>query len=67
MDEKTMDDAPVHYGASEAQAWADGYNAAVADLNTALYELALEARAEDLCGDWPAPCNCDDSTTHNGH
>lgn len=23
--------------------------------------------AERICGDWPAPCNCDDPTTHNGH
>lgn len=25
-----------------------------------------EDRAEHPCGDWPAPCNCDDSETHNG-
>lgn len=23
--------------------------------------------AERICGDWPAPCNCDDPETHNGH
>lgn len=22
---------------------------------------------EHPCGDYPAPCNCDDPTTHNGH
>lgn len=34
------------------------------------YRTALETtpnNAELLCGDWPAPCNCDDPTTHNGH
>lgn len=23
--------------------------------------------AEALCGDWPAPCNCDDTVKHGGH
>ena len=23
--------------------------------------------SENVCGDFPAPCNCDDSRTHNGH
>ena len=31
-DDRGMDDAPVHYGAEEALAWAAGWNAAVADL-----------------------------------
>jgi hypothetical protein len=25
------------------------------------------ASAASVCGDWPAPCNCDDPVTHNGH
>jgi hypothetical protein len=30
--------------------------------------LASEAeRIEARCGDYPAPCNCDDPITHNGH
>lgn len=28
------------------------------------YEEPLPASA---CGDYPAPCNCDDPKTHNGH
>lgn len=26
-----------------------------------------QAGREALCGDYPAPCNCDDPTTHDGH
>lgn len=22
---------------------------------------------DEVCGDYPAPCNCDDPRTHNGH
>jgi hypothetical protein len=22
---------------------------------------------DEMCGDYPAPCNCDDPRTHNGH
>lgn len=22
---------------------------------------------DEQCGDWPAPCNCDDPVTHDGH
>lgn len=31
--------------------------------------LPLAARDEEreLCGDWPAPCNCDNPETHDGH
>lgn len=29
-------------------------------------DQAVEAE-EPLCGDYPAPCNCDDPETHNGH
>lgn len=26
-----------------------------------------EADPDAICGDYPAPCNCDDPETHNGH
>lgn len=26
-----------------------------------------EDRRRRMCGDYPAPCNCDDPDTHNGH
>jgi hypothetical protein len=36
---------------------------------TDAYLRGHEAGTLDVqrCGDWPAPCNCDDPTTHGGH
>jgi hypothetical protein len=28
---------------------------------------ALGDESDSQCGDYPAPCNCDDPETHNGH
>lgn len=41
--DKDSRDAPVHFGASEANAWADGYNAAI-DQITPLIEIANTMR-----------------------
>lgn len=30
-------------------------------------ESTADLAAPHPCGDWPAPCNCDDPATHNGH
>ncbi len=32
-----------------------------------MVDIEEDARLENPCGDWPAPCNCDDPVTHNGH
>lgn len=30
-------------------------------------KLALSYLDDEVCGDYPAPCNCDDPRIHNGH
>lgn len=41
-----MNDAPVHYGADEANAWADGYNSAVAAYEKELKENMAKEKGE---------------------
>lgn len=45
-DEKTMDDAPVHYNSDSASGWAAGYNAALSDLPKALADVVDERRRQ---------------------
>lgn len=34
------------------------------DCDVTVYD---EEDESPVCGDWPAPCNCDDHEVHNGH
>lgn len=36
-------------------------------LDEAYAEAVAKLPESSGCGDWPAPCNCDDPITHNGH
>lgn len=35
--------------------------------HTSRLREVYRAGQEHPCGDYPAPCNCDDPETHNGH
>lgn len=32
-----------------------------------VYDAPTELVDDSACGDYPAPCNCDNPETHNGH
>lgn len=57
----TVVDIPVHM---EFEKEPCGYHEGWCDCS---WWYNLSPRRERTCGDWPAPCNCDDPTTHGGH
>lgn len=51
-DEKTMDDAPPHYNADSASAWAAGYNEAVASMSVAAADILAERQRQMSVEGW---------------
>jgi hypothetical protein len=49
---------------------ADGPTRAMRALYSALEQISQDKDVrvpDELCGDYPAPCNCNDVITHSGH
>lgn len=59
MKEKDFVDAPMHYSNEEANAWAAGYNSAIADYEKELEEqnTLAQARLDQLLMEARKPCS----------
>lgn len=79
VDEKLIEEAAIaiHSVAESGASWFDARMADKAQHRSearavlAVFEKALtptddKREVDALCGDWPAPCNCDDPETHDG-
>lgn len=60
----------IEYEWEAAYWYTDGTNDIMQGEKGTLLEAAqalINFASAPQCGDYPAPCNCDDPTTHNGH
>lgn len=57
-----IEDSEGHFVAT-----ASSHEEAVRIIEHQLIRWHRTVHTVNVCGDFPAPCNCDDPTTHNGH